>query len=65
MTKFDTRTKKQKKKEEVQIQYVPYENFITRVLVNIQAQLNKIERAQDVIKERITFEAKEKDKTNG
>ncbi len=48
------------KEQNVQIQYEPYEKYITRILINIHNRLEKIERAQQVIKERITFDYPDK-----
>ena len=48
------------KEQNVQIQYEPYEKYITRNISNIHNRLEKIERAQQVIKERITFDYPDK-----
>ena len=45
---------KEKAAPEIRIQYEPYEKYLTRILINIHNRLEKIERMQDVIKERIT-----------
>ncbi len=53
---------KNKKKEEptiTQIQYVPYENYISRILTEMNKKIDLIEKRLDVIKERITFDYKD------
>jgi len=59
------KVKELEKPKDVQIQYEPYEKYLTRVLINIHNKLDSIEKTQQVIKERIVFEAKERDNTNG
>lgn len=54
------------KKDKPEIRYVPYENYVSRILAAFHERLGLIERHLDVIKERITFDYKDvKKKNNG
>jgi len=44
--------------QQVNVQYVPYEEYLSKILVAMNNRLEKMERHLDVIKERLTFEAK-------
>jgi len=50
---------KSKKDEPMKIQYVPYENYITRVLMELHKKFEKMAADMDIIKERITFDYKD------
>jgi len=62
LTRFDQKTKKQRKQEEkaseVKIQLVPYERFSHEALIAIKTLLQKMQSDLDIIKERVTFEVK-------
>lgn len=50
---------KNKTEEVTKIQYVPYENYITRILMELHKKFEKMAADMDIIKERITFDYKD------
>jgi len=54
--------KKKKQETSVQIQYVPYEHYVSRILTNMKTQLDLIEKHIDGIKECIALAAKKDEK---